>query len=275
MNLKKYYYHTIEKDSEDINEIYIIFEEILKSGGLKSKSIRNNAPKKNTMNGNNYISLVSYVPKTKKNVPFTNRQEFKKSRLAKEYFNYREYIKMIEKQPCSECAMSKQIYFEKNNTNNIRDYYNYLDSLAILFPIDLKWFFKDEITNDKIINYIYHKTLKNNKSKEVGYFYANENAYDKYVINSNGITIVISKEIQVEETILIPNLVFGFFDKKMEKELNECETRRYTNLIGEIQVKNEISLNNFVGLILNENIDVNKIKNIIKKYNIKIPIIKK
>ncbi len=275
MKMQNYYYHsinTMNKKIED-NEIYEIFRNILKNGGLLSKKLSGFKRDIVTMNGNDYISLAQYIPTTEYKVPVMPLNEFENSNMNKLFKSYDEYIKYIKQDKYISQPMSKTEFFLKNSTNNNRNYYKYLDSIARLFPIDLKWLFRNEMDNDEILDTIYKDLIVQSEFENIGYYYSNENAFELVILNNISIIFIISNKVITEKMILIPNLPEHFFTKEMELRIANSIDKRYTNLIGEVQVKDKIELADIKGIILGNNINQKKIKNIMEEFNIKIPLL--
>ena len=81
---------------------------------------------------------------------------------------------------------------------------------------------------------------------------------------------VIDDKIKTEKTILIPNLESDFFSLKWQNKIATSKSVRYTNLIGEVQIKDAIPLKNVKYIVVSSTIEKEKLKNIMKKYKIKI-----
>lgn len=276
MQMKDYYYHSINivnKKIDNKNEIYEIFRNILKKG-LLSKKLSGFRRDIITLNGEEYISLAKYIPYTKYKVPVMSLNEFKESNMSRLFKSYNEYKKYIEQDRYLSTPMTMNEFFLKNGTNNKRDYYKYSDTIARLFPIDLKWLFNNEIKNDEILNTIYRESTKESEFEDIGYYFSNENAFELVILNNTSIIFVISNKIRSEKMILIPNLPEDFFNKEMELKIANSKNKRYSNLIGEVQVKDKIELADIKGIILSDNINHKIIKNIMEELNIKIPLLK-
>lgn len=276
MQLKDYYYHSINivnKKIDNKDEIYIIFRNILKKG-LLSKKLSNFRRDIITMNGDEYISLAKYIPYTKYKVPVMSLNDFKESDMSKLFNSYDEYKNYIKQDRYLSTPMTMNEFFLKNDTNNKRDYFRYLETISRLFPIDLKWHFNNEINNDEILNTICRESTKQSEFENIGYYLSNDNAFELCILNNISIIFVISNKISTEKMILIPNLPENFFNKDMELKIANSKTKRYSNLIGEVQVKDKIELADIKGIILGDNINHITIKNIMKELNIKIPLLK-
>ena len=156
MNLSDYYYHTILKDELDKNKIYINLESILKDGYIKSKKLLN--IQKDSYNGDEYISLASFEHNTSYKVPYLEKIDYEKSILSQKYNSYEEYLTSLEEYEFLEEPLTKQEYFEKYNTNDKREYFNYLDKITRTYPVDIKVLYEN--TQDDIYKEIYDKLLE-------------------------------------------------------------------------------------------------------------------
>ena len=204
MNLSDYYYHTILKDELDKNKIYINLESILKDGYIKSKKLLN--IQKDSYNGDEYISLASFENNASYKVPYLEKIDYEKSILSKKYNSYEEYLTSLKEYEFLEEPLTKQEYFEKYNTNDKREYFNYLDKITRTYPVDIKVLY--EKTKDEI-----YKEILNISKEEIIYCYPSENAFNKYVLETNGITFIFNKNINVEKINIIPNLPFEIENK--------------------------------------------------------------
>lgn len=265
MNVENFLFHTINKDSDNINLIYDIFENILLCGFLQSSNKRKNDVNKNTYNGNDYICLLKYVPLDDYKVYKMSEEEFEHSTFKNVYKSYSGYLDALKLPVFKTIPLSKQDFLVSNSDKTVRDYYKYLDSISNTYPIDL------EILNKKYNNDIYKKII-DIYGKKNGYFNANENAFKKFVIESTGITLMFDKNINCDDTILIPNLPFEV-ESKLVKEINNYrDSERYSNLIGEVQVKEELSLSYLKGILINNSISRDRINKLLKKYNYNIKV---
>lgn len=263
MNLSDYYYHTILKDELDKNKIYINLESILKDGYIKSKKLLN--IQKDSYNGDEYISLASLENNTSYKVPHLEKIDYEKSILSKKYNSYEEYLTSLKEYEFLEEPLTKQEYFEKYNTNDKREYFNYLEKITRTYPVDIKVLYEN--TQDDI-----YKEILNISKQEIIYCYPSENTFNKYVIETNGITFIFSKNINVEKINIIPNLPFEI-ENELVSSIKKL-TKRYSNLIGEVQVKDKLSINHAIGVIIKNNLDIEKVKDLLKKYNYNIKVYK-
>ena len=62
-------------------------------------------------------------------------------------------------------------------------------------------------------------------------------------------------------------------ENKLVKKIENLSTR-YSNQIGEVQVKNYININRAIGILINNNVSKEYVLNLLKKYNINIKIYK-
>ena len=203
------YYYVLNKDENDNKNLYSSFENILKSGAILCR--RKSGLKRDvlTFNGDEYISLAYYVKQSVYKVPKASCKEFLQSNVRKIFKNYKEYLNYLKLDSFLKPPIQWQEFLQQNKGKTRRDYYKYLDKISRKYPIDLKIFFKN-VKKDEIFNEILKKINKNSKIKDIGYFYANENAYSKYIKNANGIVFVIDGKIKTEKTVLIPNLESDF-----------------------------------------------------------------
>lgn len=265
MKLSNYYYHTILKDSSNVEDIYTNLRIILKDGYIKSKKLlEKNSPNK-TYNGNEYISIASYQENNSYKVPHLEIDDFKNSKLQEQFSSYEEYLKTLEEYEFLEEPLSKEEYFKKYNTEEKRDYYNYLDKITRTYPVDIK------TLSEKTSNIIY-KEILNISGKDIVYCYPSENTFTKFVLETNGITFIFPKTIDIVDVTIIPNLPFDIENKLVENIslLNE----RYSNLIGEKQVKDKLPISSAIGIILKDNIDQTKVTKLLEKYNYNLKIYK-
>ena len=89
---------------------------------------------------------------------------------------------------------------------------------------------------------------------------------------TNGITFIFNKNINVEKINIIPNLPFEI-ENKLVSSIEKLNNR-YSNLIGEVQVKDKLSINHAIGVIIKNNLDIEKVKDLLKKYNYNIKVYK-
>ncbi len=263
------YYYVVNKGENDNKKLYLSFENIIKSGAILCRQRSGIKKDFATFNGDEYISLAYYVKQSEYKVPKVSCKEFLQSNLNKIFKNYREYLNYLKLDTFIKTPISWQDFFKQNPNKTKKDYYRYLDKISRKYPINLKIFFKN-VKKDEIINEIFKKFNKNSKIEDVGYSYANENAYYKYIKNADGIVFVIDDKIKTEKTILIPNLESDFFSLKWQNKIAASKSVRYTNLIGEVQVKDAIPLKNVKYIVVSSTIEKEKLKNIMKKYKIKI-----
>jgi hypothetical protein len=269
--MKSNLYYCINKDSTDVEGLYEAFENIIKSKAVLSRAKSGYKNSLITMNGDNYISVTRKIAESKYKVPIVNRMEFKKSNLSLIYKNYKDYLRDLQTETFSVKPVSQKKFFAQNNMTNRRLYYRYLDSISRLYPIDLEVLLRGCPT-DKIVQYIFAEVNKSAKYKNIGYFYATENAYTKYIKNSKGIVLVIDGGAPTQKTTLIPNLESDFFDEEMQLNIANSQITRYTNLIGELQIKDKIDLKFIKTILVDRSLDVDMIKAILKKYGIKIKV---
>ena len=253
-NLEDYYYHTISKD--DVNQTFEILEKVLSDEKLKSQQLL----KKNEVkfNGMNYISLASYLKNNDYKTFIIDESSFSESKLANIFDNYNSYLDYMKLDSQLEKPLSKEEFFIKNNTNNKRDYYNYCDSITRTYPVDISYLYKK--TNDEIYKYILEMI-----EDDILYCYPSSNSFDEYIKNSKGITFVFPKSVKCENVTIIPNLPYEIENKLVSKISNK--ENRYSNLIGEVQVKDYIDINTSIGIIVSDIIDINKLNDILKIHN--------
>jgi hypothetical protein len=162
-----------------------------------------------------------------------------------------------------EIPLSKEEFFSKNNTNDKRDYYNYLDSITRTYPVDISYLYRK--TNDEIYKYILEMI-----DNDILYCYPSSNCFDEYIRKSNGITFVFPKNIKTENVTIIPNLPFEIENELVSKISDK--SNRYSNLIGEVQVRDFIDVRDARGIIVANNIELSKVSDILKKYNYNIKL---
>ncbi len=253
-NLKDYYYHTISKDDE--NYTYEILENVLRDKQLKSQQLL--GKNENKYNGSNYISLASYSNNNEYKSFIIDRDNFNNSKLSNMFDNYNSYLDYMKLDSRLEKPLSKEEFFYKNNTNDKMDYYKYLDSITRTYPVDISYLYSK--TNDNIYKFIIEMI-----DTDILDCFPSENSFDEYIRYSKGVTFVFPKSIKVEEVTIIPNLPFDIENKLIDYISNQ--SNRYSNLIGEVQVKDYIDIDSSIGIIISDNLDINKINNILNKYN--------
>lgn len=253
-NLNDYYYHTISKD--DVNQTYEILEKILNDRQLKSQQLLGKNEVK--FNGMNYISLASYIKNNEYKTFIIDEKSFKDSKLLNIFDDYKSYLNYMNLDSQLEMPLSKEEFFLKNNTNNKKCYYNYLDSITRTYPVDILYLYR--VTNDEVYKYILEVV-----DNDILYCYPSSNCFDEYIRNSKGITFVFPKSIKSEKVTIIPNLPFEIENKLVEKISNQ--SNRYSNLFGEIQVRDFIDVDNAIGIIVSNNLKLSRVSDILKKYN--------
>lgn len=80
------------------------------------------------------------------------------------------------------------------------------------------------------------------------------------------------KSIDTVNVNIIPNLPSNIEEYLVEK-ISNLEVR-YSNMLGEVQVKDYIDIKDCVGVIISNNININDVKSIINKNNENIKIYK-
>ena len=255
------YYHTILKDELDVNRVYKVLEKILKEGYLKSPKLLN----ENGFgyNGEDYVSIARYHNMSKYKIIPINENRYNNSKLTKLFNSYQEYLKYLELDDEIEGYLSKEEYFKKYNTTNKNEYYEYLEDNTRSYPIDIKELYLN--TGNEIYKYILDII-----DDDILYCYRSEYAYNKYVLNSHGITFVFPSNLETEEVKLIPNLPLA-----IEREVVANITKfkgLYTNIIGEYQVKDRIAINKAIEILINKNIDKKIVEDLLDKYNYDIKI---
>lgn len=261
MNIKNYYFHTISKYQKE--DIYNKFEFILRDGKLKSQRLLNNNDVK--FNGVDYISLAKYTDISEYKTFIIDENNFNNSKLSKLFDTYEKYLENLKLYEWLDTPISKEEFFIKNNVNDRKEYYNYLASIARVYPVDIEFLYKT--TNDVIYKYILDMI-----DDSILYCNKSEYCFEEYIRNSSGITFIFPKEINAIDVNIIPNLPFDIENKLVEKIENL--TTRYSNQIGEVQVKDCIDINMSVGILINENISKKNILDLLKKYNFDIKIYK-
>lgn len=257
MNINDYYFHTISKFNVD--NVLEDFNEILCDGRLKSQKLLGNSDSK--FNGLDYISLASYVEPSEYKVFVIDEENFKNSKLSRVFSSYNKYLDFLKLDNYLEQPISMKEYFEINNTTNKRDYFNYVDSISRTYPVDINYLYK--LTNDIIYKYILDMI-----NDEILYCNKSEYCFDEYIRKSNGITFIFPKNISTEKVTIIPNLPFEI-ESKLVDMIQNSEVR-YSNQIGEFQIKDYIDIDNASGIIVNKDIDLKIVKGILKKYNYNI-----
>lgn len=265
MYLKNYYYHTILINSIDEFEIYNHFEIILKEKYLKAKKFRNNEindylfkfKNNTTYNGSDFISFASYIDKSEYKVEPIEKKAFKDSELSMMFDNYESYLDYLKLESKLEQPLSREDFFLKYNTSNKREYFNYLDTISRTYPVDIKYLF------NKTSYEIYEEILKN-IDNTILYCFRSEYAFDKAVLESKSITFIFPNNIKAVKVKIIPNLPTELENKVYKDNLDL--KNNYSNLIGEVQVKNKIAIDKAIGIIIKNNLDIKIIKSIIKKY---------
>lgn len=262
MNIKDYYFHTISKDKKD-NVIYNHFECIIKDGKLKSQKLLNNNEMK--FNGLEYISVAEYIEPSLYKTFIIDKDNYNKSELSKIFISYQDYLEYLKSNEWLELPLSKEEFFKKYNTNEKRDYYNYLDSISRTYPVDIEYLYK--LTGDIIYKYILEMI-----DSTILYCNKSEYCFNQYIRNSTGITFIFPKNLDIVNVNIIPNLPFNI-ESKLVKTLQNL-SNRYSNQIGEVQVKGYIEVNKAIGLLIDDNINKEQILNILNKYNLNLMLYK-
>lgn len=262
MNIIDYYFHTILKDKNE-DGIYTNFEEILKDGKLKSQKLLNNNVTK--FNGLDYISLASYVKPTEYKTFIIDENKFNLSKLSKIFDSYNDYLDNLKLCEWLNEPISKKEFFIKYKNDNKRDYYNYLDSISRRYPVDIKYLYNE--TNDIVYKYILEMI-----DDDILYCNSQDYCFLEYVEKSNGITFIFPMTIEIINVNIIPNLPFEIESKLVEKIENL--SNRYSNQIGEVQVKDYLDVENAVGILIADNINKDIVLNLLKKYKLNIKIYK-
>lgn len=255
------FYHTILKDELDVNRLYKVLEKILKEGYLKSPRLLNEPGL--GYNGDDYVSIARYHNMSKYKIIPLNEERYNKSSLNKKFNSYKEYLEYLELDDEIDKYLTQEEYFTKYKTNDKEDYYNYLEDNTRSYPIDIKELY--EYTKNEIYSYILSIIDDN-----ILYCYKNEYAYNKYVLNSHGITFVFPSNLKTEDVKLIPNLPLA-----IEREVLANITKfkgLYTNIIGEYQVRDRVPISESIEILINRNIDINRVKELLDKYNYDIKI---
>jgi len=255
------FYHTILKDELDINRLYKVLEKILKEGYLKSPRLLNEMG--SGYNGDDYVSIARYHNMSKYKIIPLNEERYNNSSLNNKFNSYKEYLEYLELDDEIDKYLTKEEYFKKYKTNNKEEYYTYLEENTRSYPIDIKELYK--YTKNEIYSFIL-----NIIDDEILYCYKNEYAYNKYVLNSHGITFVFPSSLKTENVKLIPNLPLA-----IEREVVSNITKfkgLYTNIIGEYQVKDRIPISDAIEILINKNIDKDIVKSLLDKYNYNIKI---
>lgn len=255
------YYHTILKDELDVNRLYKVLEKILKEGCLKSPRLLDEVG--TGYNGDDYVSIARYHNMTKYKIIPINRERYKKSKLNKIFKSYKKYLEYLELDDRLEGYLTKEEYFSKYNTTNKQEYYEYLEDNTRSYPIDIK-----ELYNNSG-NEIY-KFILSIIDDDILYCYKSEYAYNKYVLNSHGITFIFPSDIEKEDVKLIPNLPLA-----IEREVVANITKfkgLYTNIIGEYQVRDKIPISKSIEILINKDIDRKIVEDLLDKYGYDIKI---
>lgn len=252
--LEDYYYHTISKDN--INQTYQIFEKVLNDRQLKSQEMLGKS--ENKFNGLNYISLASYTKNSEYKSFIIDEENYKKSKLSIMFDNYNSYLEYMKLDSLLEEPISKEEFFIKNNTTNKRDYFNYLDSISRSYPVDIKYLYNK--TNDVVYKYILDII-----DEDILNCAKSDNCFDEYIKKSKGITFVFPKSVEIENVTIIPNLPFEIESKLVEKISKG--TKRYSNQIGEVQVKNSLDINEAIGIIISKDINFDIINKVLIENN--------
>lgn len=260
-SLNDYYYHSISKDDKEL--VYTIFNAVIKDKKIKSQRLLGKT--ENKFNGLDYVSLAAYIENSEYNSFIISEEYFSDSKLSNLFSTYDEHLAYMKLDNELEKAISKEEFFKKNNTTNKRDYFNYLDSISRTYPVDISNLYK--ITNDNI-----YKEIIELCGSDIINCYKSGNCFDEYIRKSKGITFVFSRSIKVNNVTIIPNLPSNIESKLVEKMNNS--NIRYSNQLGEVQVKDYLDITQAVGLILADDIDINYIKKIITENNIKYLLFK-
>lgn len=260
-NIEDYYYHTISKDDKELS--YAIFETVVNDKKIKSQRLLGKDV--NKFNGLDYISLAAYVKNSEYNTFVISKEGFDNSKLSNMFKTYDEYLSYLKLDSLLEEPLSREEFFERNNTTNKRDYFNYLDSISRTFPVDMEYML--EQTKDDVYKRIIELNGDNivNCSKS-------SNCFDDYIRLSKGITFVFPKSIETVDVTIIPNLPFEIESKLVETIASS--NKRYSNQIGEVQAKDFVDITKSVGLILADDIDKEKIRAILIKNDLKYSIFK-
>lgn len=99
-----------------------------------------------------------------------------------------------------------------------------------------------------------------------------EYCFDEYIRKSKGITFVFPRKIDIIDVHTIPNLPFEIENKLVE--ILENTTTKYSNQIGDVQVKDYLDVSLAIGILTNNNINQQLILELLKKYNLNIKICK-
>ncbi len=255
-DLENYYYHTVSKD--DVEKVYQVLESILKDGLIKSQQMLNKNEKK--FNDLNYISLSSYTEDGKYKSFILDEDSYKESKLANMFNDYNSYLEYMSLDNFLEEPITRDEYFYKHNTSRKKDYYHYLDSISRTYPVDISYLFRK--TNDKVYKYILDIT-----QEDVINCYKSDNCFDEYVRKSKSITFVFPKSIDVVNVSVIPNLPSDIEFKLVEKISND--SNRYSNQIGEVQIKDLIDVHKAIGIIVSNEINKDLIRQMITVNNYK------
>lgn len=252
--LENYYYHTISKD--DVNQTYQIFEKVLNDKQLKSQKMLGKSESK--FNGLNYISLAAHTKNSEYKTFIIDEDNYKDSKLSNMFDNYNSYLEYMKLDSLLEKPISKEEFFIKNNTTNKRDYFNYLDSISRSYPVDIKYLYNK--TNDAVYKYIL-----NIINEDILNCAKSENCFDEYIKKSKGITFVFPKTIEVENVTIIPNLPFEIESKLVELLANQ--ENRYSNQVGEVQLKNSLDIDKAMGIIISNDMNLDIINKMLIEKN--------
>lgn len=260
-DINNYFYHTISKDNQE--QIYEILNKILDDKELKCQKLLGKSEVK--FNGLDYISLASFPEEKEYKTFIIDKENFQNSKLSNIFSTYNLYLEYMKSSEKLEEPISKEEFFLKNNTNDKREYFNYLDTITKKYPVDIEFLYKK--TNDEI-----YKIILELIKDSILYCYPFNNCFEDYVIHSKGITLMFSKNIEAQKATIIPNL-----PTELEMEVIrriDNKVNRYSNQLGEYQAKEKISLNELIGIIISKNVDIDVIKEILNKKHYKTKLFK-
>lgn len=80
-----------------------------------------------------------------------------------------------------------------------------------------------------------------------------------------GITFVFPKTIEVENVTIIPNLPFEIESKLVELLANQ--ENRYSNQVGEVQLKNSLDIDKAMGIIISNDMNLDIINKMLIEKN--------
>lgn len=214
-------------------------------------------------NGLNYISLAAHTKNSEYKTFIIDEDNYKDTKLSNMFDNYNSYLEYMKLDSLLEKPISKEEFFIKNNTTNKRDYFNYLDSISRSYPVDIKYLYNK--TNDVVYKYILEII-----NEDILNCAKSENCFDEYIKKSKGITFVFPKTIEVENVTIIPNLPFEIESKLVELLANQ--ENRYSNQVGEVQVKNSLDIDKAMGIIISNDMNLDIINKMLieKKYVFKL-----